>query len=62
MNLENLYCARCGSEFDLKIKRTTGYTGVLHIPNLYCPFCGSRRLTKKHGILFLLEEERRWRG
>jgi DNA-directed RNA polymerase subunit RPC12/RpoP len=50
--LENLYCARCGSEFDLVVKRTTSYSGTLHIPNLYCPFCGGRRLTKKQGMFF----------
>jgi len=52
IELRNLYCARCGSEFDIVIKRTTGYSGVLHIPNLYCPFCGSRRLMKKQGLFF----------
>ncbi len=48
--LEGIYCARCGSEFDLDVKRTTSYSAPLHIPNLYCPFCGSRRLMKKKGI------------
>jgi len=50
--LDNLYCARCGSEFDLIVKRTTSYSGTLHIPNLFCPFCGGRRLTKKQGLFF----------
>ena len=48
--LEGIYCARCGSEFDLDVKRTTSYSAPLHIPNLYCQFCGSRRLMKKKGI------------
>ncbi len=52
IELKNLHCARCGSEFDIVVKRTTGYSGVLHIPNLYCPFCGSRRLMKKQGLFF----------
>jgi len=52
IELKNLYCARCGSEFDIIVKRTTGYSGVLHIPNLHCPFCGSRRLMKKQGLFF----------
>ncbi|RLI85150.1 MAG: hypothetical protein DRO98_07460 [Archaeoglobales archaeon] len=52
MKLENLYCARCGSEFDIIVKRTTGYSGPMHIPNLYCPFCGGRRLIKKQGVFF----------
>ncbi len=50
--IENLYCTRCGSEFDIVVKRLTGYSGPMHIPNLYCPFCGSRRLIRKHGLFF----------
>ncbi len=50
--IDNLYCARCGAEFDIIVRRTTSYSAILHIPNLYCPFCGSRRLMKKHGIFF----------
>ncbi len=50
--ITGLYCARCGSEFDLKIIKTTGYSGPIHIPNLYCPFCGSRRLIKRKGLFF----------
>jgi DNA-directed RNA polymerase subunit RPC12/RpoP len=50
--LENLYCMRCGSEFDITLKKITGYSGPLHIPNLFCPFCGGRRLTKKRGVFF----------
>ncbi len=50
--IDNIYCARCGAEFDIVIRRTTSYSGPLHIPNLYCPFCGSRRLMKKRGIFF----------
>lgn len=50
--IENLYCTRCGSEFDIIVKRVTGYSGPMHIPNLYCPFCGSRRLIKKQGLFF----------
>jgi DNA-directed RNA polymerase subunit RPC12/RpoP len=53
--LENLYCARCGSEFDINIRRTTGYSGPLHLPNLFCPFCGTRRVTKKQGMFFKIE-------
>ncbi|MFO7967821.1 MAG: hypothetical protein R6U44_09520 [Archaeoglobaceae archaeon] len=48
--LDNLYCARCGSEFDLTIKRKTGYSGPLYLPNIFCPFCGTRRITKKQGV------------
>ena len=50
--LKDLYCTRCGSEFDIKIIKTTGYSGPIHIPNLFCPFCGTRRLIKRKGIFF----------
>ncbi|WP_193363920.1 hypothetical protein [Geoglobus acetivorans] len=50
--LNELYCSRCGSEFDIRIRKTTGYSGPLHIPNLFCPFCGSRRVVKRRGIFF----------
>ncbi len=52
MKLEHLYCTRCGSEFDIVVRRTTGYSGPMHIPNLFCPFCGGRRLIKKQGVFF----------
>jgi len=52
MEFKNLYCTRCGSEFEMKVKRTTAYSGTLHLPNLFCPFCGARRLAKKGAIQF----------
>ena len=50
--LRDLYCARCGSEFDLIVVKSTGYSGPMHLPNLFCPFCGSRRIMKKKGLFF----------